>query len=145
MIGTHRGAIDPKGRINVPARLRDELAGRFFITRSLTSRCLTVYTAAEFDKLREKLTSVEQTKSAVIRRIIFGSSCECEPDKQGRVLIPAELREFAGLAGLETDCRDIVIIGLENTAEIWSRDEYDKMMNAVDMSLVLDTAVELGI
>lgn len=80
-----------------------------------------------------------QTKTAEIQRFLFGSAFEIEPDKQGRMLIPAPLREYAGL---ETD---VVIVGLSGRAEIWDKAKWDAMNAAQNTGTLAETAMELGI
>jgi len=137
MLGTHHTVIDAKNRINIPSKIRDDLGGRFFITVSLSDICLTVYLPDEYEELRKKIGAMPKTVTADIRRVLFGNACEREPDKQGRILIPQELREYAAL----TD--DVVFIGTDSSAEIWSKSEYDRKMSSVSMESLKALAEKL--
>ena len=139
MLGTHHTVIDNKNRINVPAKIRDDLGAKFYITVSLSDPCLVIYLPDEYEELRRKIHALPGTASAKIRRVIFGNACEREPDKQGRILIPPELRDHAKLAD------DVVIVGTDNTAEIWSKAEYDKFANATTADELRSLSEELGI
>ena len=80
-----------------------------------------------------------QTRTADIQRFLFGSAFEIEPDKQGRVLIPAPLREYAGLSA------DIVIVGLVGRAEIWDKAKWDAFNAEQDTKNLAEAAMELGL
>lgn len=96
LTGQYTHSIDAKGRVNFPAKLREELGERFIITRGLDN-CLFVYSVDEWDQLAAKLRELPISKSAPLNRFFFAGAAEAEPDKQGRVLLPAHLREYAGL------------------------------------------------
>lgn len=115
LLGTHAPKLDEKGRVFLPAKFRDELQTGLVITRG-QENCLYVFSAAEFvavhDKIRQApVTSIEARN--YLRVFLSGASAE-QPDKQGRVTIPAALREYAGLD------KDLVVIGVGSRAEIWN-------------------------
>lgn len=139
MLGEFRSTLDAKGRMNFPVKLREELGTSFFISKTIDAECLKVYTADDWKQLVEKIKALPQTKTAGIQRFLFGSAVEAEPDKQGRILVPAPLREYAKLD------TDIVIVGLEGRAEIWNKDTWDAMNKAQDMQSLADVAMELGL
>lgn len=113
--------IDAKGRLFIPARFREGLGDSFIITKGLDG-CLFVYTREEWDALEQKLKSLPFTKgdARAFVRIFFSGAAICEVDKQGRILIPGNLREYAGLE------KDAVIIGVSTRAEIWSKARWDE-------------------
>ena len=113
--------IDAKGRLFIPARFREGLGDSFVITKGLDG-CLFVYTREEWNALEQKMKSLSFTKGSAraFLRFFFSGAAECEVDKQGRVLIPGNLREYAGLE------KDTVIIGVSTRAEIWSKVRWDE-------------------
>ena len=115
-LGTHTPRLDDKGRLILPAKFRDELAGGVVITKG-QERCLYVFPTPEFRRLAEQLQAQPVTHKAAraYSRVFFASAHDEVPDKQGRVTIPAHLREYAGLD------RDVVVIGASNRVEIWDQ------------------------
>ena len=119
LTGQYTHSIDAKGRVNFPAKLREELGERFIITRGLDN-CLFVYSVDEWDQL------------------FFAGAAEAEPDKQGRVLLPAHLREYAGLD------RDVTIAGVSNRAEIWDSERWEKQNEQLTAESIATAMDELG-
>ncbi|AMM20719.1 division/cell wall cluster transcriptional repressor MraZ [Frondihabitans sp. PAMC 28766] len=113
-LGTYAPRLDEKGRIILPAKYRDELAGGLVMTRG-QERCVYVFSQREFEdlhgRIRQAPVSNKQARD-YLRLFLSGASDEV-PDKQHRVTIPANLREYAGLG------RDLTVIGAGNRAEIW--------------------------
>lgn len=107
--------IDAKGRMILPAKFREGLGNRFVLSRGI-DQCLTIYPLENWEKLASSLQKLSFTKSSVrtLRRFLIGSSTEVECDKQGRVLIPSHLREYAGIK------KEALVIGTGATIEIWS-------------------------
>lgn len=138
LMGTYYHNIDVKGRMNFPTKLRDILGVSFYVTKSIDSPCLTVYSQEEWDKLSAKVSAIPTSKSGKIQRWLFSGACEVTPDKQGRILLPQDLRTFAGLE------KDIVVIGANDKAEIWDKARWDEMNSDIDMDDLLSTMSELG-
>jgi MraZ protein len=113
-LGTHTPRLDDKGRLFLPAKFRDELAGGVVITRG-QERCLYVFTRPDFAAKAEELQSASLTSRNArnYSRMFFSSASDEVPDKQGRVTVPAALRQYAGLE------RDCVVIGANTRLEIW--------------------------
>lgn len=132
--GRFEYTIDEKGRIMIPVRFREiieeEHGGRVVITNF--DKCLVLYPLKEWNALEKKLSSLPSMKKSVtvFLRFVVSSATECQMDKQGRILIPQALREFAGLQ------KDIVIVGAINKLEIWSKavwmDEFRRVMEEFD-------------
>ncbi len=140
LMGTYHHNIDAKGRMSFPTKLRELLGGEFYVTKSINQKCLTIYSKDEWDKLAEKIAQLPDSKGGLdIKRWLFSGAGELIPDKQGRVLIPADLRDFAGLS------KDVVVIGLDDKAEIWDKEKWDETQNNMDMSAMLAAMQELGI
>ena len=113
-LGTHSPRLDEKGRLFLPAKYRNDLAGGVVITKG-QERCLYVFPAAEFERITAKLRASPVTAKAVrdYSRVFFASAFDQVPDKQGRVTIPQGLRDYAGLQ------RECVVIGADTRLEIW--------------------------
>lgn len=120
-MGEFHHTIDLKGRMIMPVKFRDELGSSFIITRGL-DKCLFVYPLSEWKIIEEKLKSLPFTKAdaRAFTRFFFSGAQECELDKQGRVNIPANLREYSLL---EKEC---VVIGVSNRVEIWSKSVWEE-------------------
>lgn len=114
-LGTHTPKLDEKGRVFLPAKFRDELAEGVVLTRG-QERCLYVFSAATFGEVLEKLRTASLTSKTAreYQRFFLSGVSEEEPDKQGRVTVPAVLRDYAGLD------RELTVIGSGDRAEIWS-------------------------
>lgn len=120
-MGEFQHSIDDKGRIIIPAKFRDLLGASFVVTRGL-DQCLFVYPMQEWEVLEQKLKALPLMKSdaSAFTRFFFSGATECEWDKQGRVNLPGNLRQYAKL---EKDC---VVLGVSNRVEIWSRDTWEQ-------------------
>lgn len=138
MTGKYRHGIDTKGRLAVPAKLREELGDTFYITIGL-SHSLMILTQQGWNEITEKKSQMPMAEAQRMR-FFFANAIKCEPDKQGRVLIPAELREYANLT------ENAVIIGFGDKAEIWDEGRYDEMEKAFLQSGNMDSVFQnLGI
>ena len=137
-MGTYQHNIDLKGRVIMPAKFREELGGIFYITRGLDN-CLSVLSNSDWDSLVEKLRGLPSSQTKDIQRFLFSGAAELEPDKQGRVLIPQPLRDYAGLT------KDVVIIGTGLKAEIWDLDRWNEYNNKVTEDNMFDLMSSLGI
>ena len=114
LLGTHTPKLDDKGRISLPAKFRDELSDGVVITRG-QERCLYVFSAKEFQDVHDKVRQAPVTSEEARRylRVFLSGASDETPEKQGRVLVPALLREYADLT------KELVIIGVGSRAEIW--------------------------
>ena len=118
-LGTHAPKLDEKGRMFLPAKYRDELAGGVVITKG-QERCLYVFPVEEFTRITEALRTAPVTSKGLrdYSRVFFASASDEELDKQGRITIPLSLRDYAGLA------RDCVVIGANTRLEIWDAEAW---------------------
>lgn len=112
LMGEYNYAIDEKGRLNFPARFREQMGQVFVITRWMDN-CLVAFPESEWQLICEKLQGKSLVKTREIQRFLFAMATEATPDKQGRVLISPSLRAHAGLQ------KDVTIIGVGKHAEIW--------------------------
>ena len=125
LFGEYYHNIDAKGRMIFPAKLRGEMGERFYLTRWLDN-CLVAFSEKEFMSVCERIKEQAMSKTSDVQRILFASASEVEADKQGRILIPASLRERAGLT------KDVVVIGVMNRAEIWDKERWEQKSGAID-------------
>lgn len=113
LIGEFQHNIDAKGRVIVPARFREDLGETFYVAKGL-DRCLFVFPPAEWARLQARICAMPISKARKLQRFFFSGAAELVPDRQGRVLIPQPLREYAGLV------KDVTFIGAGGRAELWS-------------------------
>jgi MraZ protein len=137
LIGEYQHSLDDKGRVNFPARLREGLGARFIITKGLDN-CLFVYSEEEWKILEDKIKALPVSKSRDVQRFFFAGACDVMPDKQGRVVIPANLREYAGLT------KDVMVIGASVRAEIWDKNRWLTCCGAVTPEAVAEAMDNLG-
>jgi MraZ protein len=125
--GEYHHAVDEKGRLAVPVRFRAALAEGAFVTRWIDG-CLALFPRAAWDELAAKAASLPVTdaKARTFQRFVFGTAFEVVLDRQGRLVVPAVLREFAGLGS------DAVVVGSRDHLEIWAPQawqEFSSLMN----------------
>lgn len=141
-IGEYQNSIDPKGRVIMPAKFRDELSYKFIVTKGLDA-CLFVYSMEEWKVFEDKLKSLPMASkdARAFVRYFFSSAVECETDKQGRLLIPQNLREHAKIE------KELVTIGVNTRIEIWSKQEWDNYQDSEDLdeSSIAERMAALGI
>ncbi len=141
-IGEYQHVLDSKGRVIMPSKFREGLGEKFVVTKGL-DHCLFVYPQSEWQEFERKLRTLPLTSkdARAFIRFFFAGATECELDKQGRILIPANLREYAELV------KELVIIGVASRVEIWSKerwDEYNDEAN-LDHQSIVEKMAELGI
>ena len=140
-IGEYQHSLDSKNRIVVPSKLREGLGEKFIISKGLDG-CLYAYPIDEWQKFEEKLKNLPLTNRdarAFVRFFVAGAT-EVETDKQGRGLIPANLREYAGIE------KEIVTIGALNKIEIWSKEKWESYNESdIDFDSIADKMGDLGI
>ncbi|MBO6108280.1 MAG: division/cell wall cluster transcriptional repressor MraZ, partial [Eubacterium sp.] len=130
---------DAKGRVIIPAKLRDGLGDSFVVTVGLDG-CLYAYPMDEWEIFLNRLKELPGTKEArVLQRTFMANAATCECDKQGRTLIPANLRERVGIT------KDVVFIGVLGKVEIWSKEVYENGDDVADIDTIADHMSELGL
>ena len=131
--GEYEHTIDKKGRLIIPSKFRDSFkeydVEKLYITRGL-DKCLFVFTESEWKSQESKFKSISFTKSESrkFNRIYFAGASQLECDEQGRILIPKYLKEYAGIK------RDVMIVGVSNRIEVWSRDAWQHYYNGAKES-----------
>ena len=116
MTGEYQHSLDSKGRLFIPAKLRDELGEVFFVTLSM-ERCLCAYSSENWQAFSDKVNAMPYVKQRKMRPL-FAHAARCELDSQGRALIPQNLREYAGLT------KSVTVVGCNNHAELWDSDSW---------------------
>ena len=116
MIGQYQHSIDAKGRLFIPAKFREELGETFYVTIGLDG-CLSVYSDTKWAALMEKVEALPLSKARSMR-VLFATAAKCEPDAQGRILIPAKLRAYAALD------KEVIINGASECLELWNPERW---------------------
>lgn len=141
-MGEYHHSLDEKGRLIVPAKFREGLGERCVVTRGL-DRCLFVYPLSEWKVVEEKLKQlpVTQRDARAFARFFFSGATDVELDKQGRIMLPASLREYAGFV------RDVVVIGVSTRVELWAKEVWEEYMAeaAASFETIAEKIVGLGI
>lgn len=139
-MGEYNHTIDTKGRLIVPSKFRETLGDEFVVTKGLDG-CLFVYDNAEWAVFEEKLKGLPLTNKnarAFVRFFLAGAAT-VEVDKQGRILLPSVLREFAQIT------KDAVLVGVASRIEIWSREKWEAAANYEDMDEIAEHMADLGL
>ena len=128
-LGTHTPRLDDKGRLALPAKFRTELEGGLVITKG-QERCLFVFPMAEFSRITELLRSAPVTQRNVrdYGRVFFASASHEVPDGQGRITVPSQLREYAGLS------KDCVVIGANSRVEVWDAQAWQNYLTSTEQA-----------
>ena len=118
--GEYQHALDNKGRIFIPAKLREELGQVLYVTLSM-DRCLSVYSEESWDSLTDKVNALPYVRQRKMRPL-FAHAVRCEMDAQGRILLPQNLREWAGFE------KNVTVVGCNNHAERWDSDNWNAVL-----------------
>lgn len=126
--GKTKNSIDAKGRMIIPAKYREELDGKCVITRGM-DKCLYIYTREEWKAFTDKLRALPKSdpKARAFVRQFTSSAVDGEVDKQGRLTIPQELRDFANIE------KELVTVGVIDKIEVWSRAEWEDDSNLTEL------------
>ncbi len=137
LIGEYQHSLDEKGRVNFPAKLREGLGSRFIITKGL-DKCLCVYSEDEWQILEDKIRALPVSKSRQLQRFLFAGAADVVPDKQGRVVIPQNLRDYAGLD------KEVMVIGASVRAEIWDKEHWLESCGELTADMMAEAMDNLG-
>lgn len=138
LIGEYPCSVDAKGRLNFPAKLREDLGERFIISKGLGDRCLCVYSLEEWEVRRKKLAVLPSAEMDALQRYLFSSACEAEPDKQGRIVIPQNLRDFIQVE------KEVMVIGSDNRCEIWTKKDWDAIQQELSPEFIKNLVRKAG-
>ena len=139
-MGEYNHTVDTKGRLIVPSKFREQLGDEFVVTKGLDG-CLFVYSKSEWENIEEKFRNVPLTTKDARKfaRFFFAGAASCEVDKQGRILLPVVLREYAGIE------KDVVSVGVFNRVEIWDKDKWQESNSYDDMDEIAEHMADLGL
>ena len=125
-VGVFEHALDAKGRVFIPAKWRAELTNSIVVTRGITENssgnCLEIMSEKAFEQRYSRLEEFPLTdmEAALLRRMVYSGTTNCEPDKQGRALIPQKLSDYAGLSS------NVTLVGVRDRIEVWDTDVWNK-------------------
>lgn len=139
-MGEYNHTIDAKGRLIIPAKFRELLGTEFVLTRGLDG-CLFIYPVDEWKAFEQKLRALPLTNknARTFSRFFVAGAAMCELDRQGRVLVPQTLREFAGLE------KDVVLAGNLDRIEVWSKDKWSENCDYDDMNEIAESMQDMDI
>lgn len=139
-MGEYNHTIDAKGRLIIPSKFREVLGDEFVVTKGMDG-CLFVFDNSEWQAFEEKLRSLPMIdkEARQFTRFFLAGAASVEVDKQGRILLPAVLREFADIT------KDAVLIGVGSRIEIWSKDRWEGTVTYQDMEEIAGHMIGLGI
>lgn len=134
--------LDDRGRIILPAKVREAMGNCVYITRSPSEKCLHLYTEEEWGVISEKLRALPSAydkNAAAFVRLFFGTATSCEVDKQGRISVGKRLIEFAELE------KDLVLVGVNTRLEIWSKQQWAEYNAKLSETLILEGIEKFGL
>ena len=139
-MGEYNHSIDAKGRLIIPSKFRDMLGDEFVVTKGLEG-CLCVFEKYDFESFMDKLNEKSDLEAKVrkIKRFFISGAQEIEPDKQGRMLVPPTLREYAGLE------KEVVFAGVGGHIEIWDKSKWDDVTSFDDINDIAEELSNIGI
>ncbi len=143
--GRYEHGIDTKGRLSIPSKFRELLSASFDDRLIITNfdGCLWAFPVAEWQKIEEKVASLPQFKEEVkaFQRVFISAAVEAQIDKSGRILIPPTLRDYAGIL------KDVVLVGMTNRIEIWSRERWTQTFDSSvkRLEMMSDKLADLGL
>lgn len=139
MRGRYSHTVDAKGRVFVPAKMRETL-GDTFVVAVVMEPCISLYTLDGWNEMLQKLEELPMTKARPLLRYLSSNAADVQADSQGRILLPKHLMEHAGLV------KEALIIGAgSNRAEIWNPTTYDEVVGAMTQSDILADFAALGL
>ena len=137
--GEFKHTLDPKKRLFIPAKHREELGEAFMIARSIRDNCLKVYSMPEWDNYIAPILKMDRKDSEVILRTLHRNAAQVSPDAQGRIVLPVSLVEHAQRV------KGAVVVGCGAYGEIWSEENYDRATEIEDLEAVKDVLESFGL
>ena len=140
LIGEYEHSLDTKGRLIMPVKLREDIGEKFVVTKGLDG-CLFIFSLDEWNNFETKLRAlpISSKDARLFSRFFFAGASDLEVDKQGRFLIPSNLREFAEFQ------KDVVIVGMNTRIEIWSKEKWENCKTDISADEIAERMQELGI
>ena len=137
LLGEFQHNIDTKGRVSVPAKFREVLGDCFYVTKGLGG-CLWVFPESEWQLLLKKFSEMPIVESREIQRFFFAGATDAQPDAQGRILIPAPRRNYAGLD------KNVTFLGVNTRVEVWDSDRWQQINESFDEAAIAEKMAALG-
>ena len=137
--GEYRHGLDPKNRVFIPAKLREELGETFIVVKDLREKCLKIYSQAEWDKYIAPIKNQERRLVERVLRFLNSSMVQVTPDSQGRIVLPRDLVQYADIE------RDVVIVGCYDYAELWAEASYEKLKAEEDVDEMIRELESFGL
>ena len=137
--GEFRHTLDPKNRLFIPAKHREELGESFMVARSIRESCLQVYSLEEWEKYIEPIKRMDRKDSEKILRVLHRNAAQVTPDSQGRIVLPVSLIQHAQIV------KGAVVIGCGSYGEIWAEEIYDRAMEEEDLEDVKNVLESFGL
>ena len=139
LTGEYKHALDPKKRLFIPAKHREELGPSFIIVRDIRESCLKVYSEENWQAFIAPIKQMKRADSEKILRFLYRDAVTAEPDSQGRVILNATLIEHAKII------KDAVVVGCGDYSEIWSAEEYDRIVTDEDADELREALEAMGL
>lgn len=137
--GEYRHGMDPKNRVFIPSKLRDELGQTFVLAKDLREKCLKIYSQEEWDRYIAPIKNQERRLAERVLRFLNSSMTQVTPDSQGRILIPKDLVQYAEIE------RDVVVVGCYDYAEIWAEQSYNKLKETENVEEMIRELESFGL
>ncbi len=137
--GEFRHTLDPKNRLFIPAKHREELGESFMVARSIRESCLQVYSLEEWERYIEPIKKMDRKDSEKILRTLHRNAAQVTPDSQGRIVLPAALIQHAQIV------KGAVVVGCGSYGEIWAEEIYDRTMEEEDLEDVKNVLESFGL
>ena len=140
--GEFKHSIDPKNRLFIPAKHREELTAEcesFMVTKSIRENCLKVYSMSEWEAYISPITKMERRDSERILRALHRDAAQVTPDTQGRIVLPPALIAYAGIT------KGAVVVGCGNYSEIWAEEQYASMVEEENLDGMKDLLESYGL
>ena len=138
LTGKYNHSLDSKNRIIIPSKLKEQLGAKITIMRG-SDKCLTMYSAEEWESYAQKISELPKTQVREITRYLYSNSIEVQPDAQGRVMLLPEMLEFAGIT------KNIITVGCGKYAEIWSEEVWNEQNLDKEPDNFTEMLLELGL
>jgi len=135
--GEYKHNIDTKNRLILPVKLREALGDNVIMTKSV-DRCIALYPSDSWAVFTDKINALPEMQSRKIKRYIYSSAVEAEPDSQGRILLPLNLRVFAGID------KNVTVVGVGDHAEIWDDELWNEEVNSGEGDDIAGQLINLG-
>ena len=139
LYGEFRHAIDAKNRLFIPAKFREEIGETFYLTRRILDPCLAIYSEKEWKTFSDKVNSLPDSKVRKIKQLVFPKTTLVTPDSHGRILIPANLLEYAQIE------KTAVVTGAGDHIEIWNETKWDILQKQLEGENLEDICYECGL